>query len=133
MRLENSSLPPLFFSISHTKTAYFIAVSDENIGIDGEEISRKTNYAPILEKFHAHERNLIKTDEDFLTFWTAKESIIKWLGGAISKDLKKVCYVNNKVTYNGLELPLYVTQIKLYDHVLSVCSEKAEKPQFEKV
>ena len=133
LRLQVSSLPSLFFSVSHTKTAYFIAISDENIGIDAEECARKSDYAPILRKFHESERSLVKTDKDFLMLWTAKESIIKWLGGTIAKDLKKLCYVNNKVTFGGLELPLQITESENFEHIVSVCSEKREPPCFESI
>ena len=133
LRLQDSSLPPLFFSVSHTKTAYFIAVSDENIGIDAEECARKISYAPILQKFHEAERVFVKNDLDFLRLWTAKESAIKWLGGTIAKDLKKLCYVNNKVTFSGLELPLQITESEIFEHIVSVCSEKREFPCFESI
>ena len=133
LRLQVSSLPALFFSVSHTKTAYFIAISDENIGIDAEECARKSDYAPILRKFHESERLLVKTNKDFLILWTAKESIIKWLGGTIAKDLKKICYIDGTATLNGLELPLQITQGEFYDHYLSLCSEKNETPHFEKL
>ena len=133
LRLENPALPPLFFSVSHTRTAYFVAVSDENIGIDAEQCSRKTNYASILRKFPEPEQAIVKNDTDFLQLWTAKESMIKWLGGTISKDLKKLSYLNGKVTYNGLELPLRITQTTFYEHIVSVCTEKTESPCFEKL
>ena len=73
--LENT---PLFFSVTHTKETRFIAVSDENIGIDAELISREIDYRPILSRFPFDEREEIKGKEDFLHHWTAIESTVKW-------------------------------------------------------
>ena len=84
--LENT---PLFFSVTHTKETRFIAVSDENIGIDAELISREIDYRPILSRFPFDEREEIKGKEDFLRHWTAIESTVKWLGGSLAADLKK--------------------------------------------
>ena len=133
LRLESSTLPGLFFSVSHTKNAYFIAISDENIGIDAEQCSRKSNYTTILRNFPEPERTIVKNDTDFLQLWTAKESTIKWLGGTIAKDLKKISYLNGKITFNGLQLPLRITHVEFFEHIVSVCTVKAETPCFERL
>ena len=133
LRFSSPTASSLFFSVSHTPAAYFIAVSDGNIGIDAEECTRKLDYPPILRKFPEIERESIKSDKDFLILWTVKESVIKWLGGTIAKDLKKICYMNRKTTFNGLEIPLKITQKQLYEHYVCVCSEKNEDPHFEKL
>ena len=114
----------LFFSLSHTKDKLFIAFCDENVGVDAERLDRATNYLPILHKFPTEERKEIKTKEDFLLHWTVKESAIKWLGGTLAKDLSKLCYCNNTLSYNGLDIPVYVTTRFLNGHVLTVCSER---------
>ena len=134
LRLENAtSAASLFFSVSHTKSAYFIAISDKNIGIDAEKCSRITHYASILRKFPEPEQSIVENDTDFLRLWTAKESTIKWLGGTIAKDLGKLGYLNGQVTFNGLELPLHITQMQLFEHIVSVCTEETETPCFEKL
>lgn len=73
---------PFFFSVTHTREVCFIAVSDENVGIDAELLSREIDYVPILSKFSAAEKAEIRSREDFLRHWTAKESVVKWLGGS---------------------------------------------------
>ena len=133
LSLKKQETTPLFFSVSHTDTAYFIAFSNENIGIDAEPLSRKTNYAPILKKFAAEERNFVQNDKDFLLLWTAKESAIKWLDGTIAKDLKKLTYVNKMLTLNGLQLPLKVYEFEFFEHVITVCKETATLATFHKL
>ncbi len=121
--LENTD-EKIFFSVSHTKDKLFIAFCDENVGVDAEPFNRNTNYLPILRKFPAEEREEIKTKEDFLLHWTVKESAVKWLGGTLAKDLSKLCYCNSTLSYNGLDIPVYVTTRFLNGHVLTVCSER---------
>ena len=118
--LEN----PLFFSISHTKTGIFIAFSDENVGIDAERLDRDVRYQSILHKFPFEEREEITSCEDFLRHWTVKESAVKWLGGTLAHDLKKLSYINGILRYEQLELPIRVTTLLLQGHILSVCGEK---------
>lgn len=131
LTFENAQIERLFFSVSHTDFAYFIAVSSENIGIDAEPTTRTPNYLPILQKFSVEERETIFNSSDFLKLWTVKESAIKWLGGSIAKDLKKIVYINKTLTLNGLELPISVIEIEFFDHFLSICKEKVESPIFQ--
>lgn len=124
LELNNPLLAQIFISITHTKSAYFIAISNQNVGIDAEEKNRTPNYLPILEKFSKSEREEIKTTKDFLIHWTVKESVIKWLGGTLSQDLKRLSYTNKKLTLCGLELPVAIYQKEFFSHFLTVCSEK---------
>lgn len=114
----------LFFSVSHTKTALFIAFSDENVGLDAEKLNREVNYTSILRKFPVEEREEIKNAEDFLRLWTVKESAVKWLGGTLAQDLGKLSYHQGVLRYKELELPLHVTTIFFHDHALSICGER---------
>ena len=112
-----------FFSITHTKDFLFIALSDQNVGIDAELTTRKLDYVPILKKFTTCEREQIQTTMDFLKFWTIKESIIKWLGGSLALDLQKVSFVNNQAYYKALPLPVQILLTSFQNHVISICSE----------
>ena len=114
----------LFFSISHTKTGLFIAFSDENVGIDAEIADREVRYQSIMQRFPFEEREEIACKEDFLRHWTIKESAVKWLGGTLAHDLKKLSYINGILRYEQLELPIRVTTLLLQGHILSVCGEK---------
>jgi phosphopantetheinyl transferase len=132
--LKISSYPKqLFFSVSHTSCAYFIAICNENVGIDAEPVSRTPNYSPILQKFPQTEREEILSVADFLKHWTVKESTIKWLGGSIANDLKKLGYIDKKLTLDGLDLPIYVKQIELFGHFICITKEKAETPLFQQI
>lgn len=121
--LKNADIP-LFFSVTHTAKRLFLAFSDENVGIDAEPLSQQRNYFSILRKFPAEERAEIQNTEDFLLHWTVKESAIKWLGGSIAHDLYKLAFIQNRLTYNGLDVPVTLTT-KIWDeHILTLCSER---------
>ena len=104
--LENS---PLFFSVSHTQNKRFIAVADENIGIDAEWLNREVDYLPIVKKFDGEERREIQSKIDFLYHWTAKESAVKWLGGSIARDLYKLRYIKGTLYYGEIPLPVQIS------------------------
>ena len=57
--LENGRDIPLFFSVSHTENRLFIAVSDENVGIDAENPARQVDYLPVIKRFSPEERREI--------------------------------------------------------------------------
>lgn len=125
----NGKTPP-FISVSHTSEKYFLAVCDKNVGIDGEISDRTVEYLPIIAKFPLPEREEITSNSDFLRHWTAKESVVKWLGGSLSKDLKKLSFVQNKMTLNGLDLPLFLFHKEIVGHILCVCLEEEREFQF---
>lgn len=114
----------LFFSVSHTKTAYFLAVSEKNVGIDAEEEDRSVDYAAVAKtKFPHSEQAEIRSLHTFLTHWTAKEAAVKWLGGTISRDLKKLCFTNGVMRYDGVFLPFDTKFQTFENHVFAVCGE----------
>ena len=114
----------LFVSVSHTQNALFIAVSDENVGLDAEPVDRTPEFAPVLKRFPVEERAEIKTTADFLRHWTVKESAVKWLGGTLAHDLKKLSFSNNVLKYNGIELPVFLTERSIENHFVAVCCER---------
>ncbi len=118
------SVDGLFFSITHTKSKLFIAFSDRNVGMDAEEETRPFPPSALLSKFPIEERMEIQTTEDFLLHWTVKESAVKWLGGTLAHDFKKLTYVKEVLFYNGLEIPILITHQKIAGHILSICSER---------
>ncbi len=99
-----SASPPFFFPHAY-ESALFAAVADVNIGIDAECLSREIDYLPVLSKFPVEERLEIQGKAEFFRHWTTKESVVKWLGGTIASDLKKIAYLKGKVFYLDLELP----------------------------
>ena len=122
----------LFFSISHTKELLFIAFSNKNIGIDAEHLTRSINYQAILKKFSIEEQHQIQTKKDFLKHWTAKEATIKWLGGTIATDLKKLTFSNESMHYNCSPLPILLNFQEIDEHLVCICSEYNENWELEK-
>lgn len=122
--LANGCEPSLFFSVSHTKNRLFIAFSDENVGIDAENLSRQIDCFSIMKRFSHDERKEILSPADFLRHWVAKESAIKWLGGSIAHDLHKLRFVENRLFYGEIEIPARLVFHSFENYVLAVCSER---------
>lgn len=115
---------PVFFSISHTDEKLFIALSDKEIGIDAESLARKIRYVPVVkQKFFPSEQNDVSSSADFLRLWTIKESTVKWLGGTLGKDLKKIRYENGVLFYNQAPLSASISLFCKDEHIVCVCSE----------
>ena len=122
--LKNGNEFSLFFSVSHTRNKLFIAFSDQNVGIDAEHSARKTDYLPIIKRFAPDEQKEILSHNDFLRHWVAKESAIKWLGGSLAHDLKKLRFVGNRLCYGEIELPVNLVFRSFENFLIAVCSER---------
>ncbi len=119
------------FSITHTNSRVYIAFSKECIGIDAEFLSRKIDFASIVKKFPDNEQAEILTAEDFLRHWTVKESAVKFLGGTLAHDLKKLCFCQNRLIYKNTVFPAAVTLLQHEGYILSVCgSEHFKNTEF---
>lgn len=121
--------PSLFFSVSHTEKYIFAAFSDENVGVDAEDLSRNVDYPPVLGRFPPSEREAVHSAQDFLRLWTAKESVIKWLDGKLFRDLKKievpdaptVAFISDGVLYEKKPLGVSLCRLTLNGHVVTLC------------
>lgn len=113
-----------FFSVSHTAERLFIAVSSKNVGLDAEHLSRKVSYAAIVKKFPNAEREEILSNETFLRHWVVKESAVKYLGGTLARDLSKLAFIQECLTYEGVKFPAKPHVFSFEGYVLSVCSEE---------
>ncbi len=122
--LQNGRDIPLFFSVSHTENRLFIAVSDENVGIDAESLSRQIDYLPIIKRFAPEERKEILSTADFLRHWVAKESAVKWLGGSLAHDLHKLRFVENRLFYGEIEFPTHLVFRNFENYLIAVCGER---------
>ena len=116
--------PVLFFSVSHTNGVLFIAFCDENVGIDVEKLDREVNFLPIVKKFHESERKNILSAQDFLRYFTAKESGVKWLGGTLGKDFLSLRLCENTLFYKGTPLPVHVCCREFDGYILTIVAEK---------
>ena len=121
--LENVRTP-LHFSLSHTKELLFIAFSEENIGLDTESLHRKVDYEKICAKFPCGEREKITSVETFLKHWVVKESAVKYMGGTLAKDLKKLSLTHGLLTYEGQPFPVSPQFLQFREHILCVCSRQ---------
>lgn len=79
----------VFFSLSHSNNYVVLAVGDSEIGVD-IELNRSRN--PKLADYVLSdlEKATLKEDIDFYKMWTAKESLVKYVGFGIDRDLKKI-------------------------------------------
>ncbi len=114
----------LFFSVSHTKEKLFLAFSQENVGIDAEWQNRKVDLPTLIKKFPLEERAEIHTSQDFLRHWTVKESAVKLLGGTLAQDLKKLSYIDGRLFYDALEIPVRITTKIIDGYIVSICGER---------
>lgn len=121
-----------FFNISHSGDWVICAISDKEVGIDIEKIKEaRLNVAnryftaseiKSLNSLEAQEQN-----ELFFTFWTVKESYLKYLGTGLTKALNSfdVSISNNVVTVNESKFSksLHFTSITLdTNHKTMLCS-----------
>ena len=119
-----SNYPNLFFSVSHTDGMLFFAFSDENVGIDAEANGRDVDYVTVSKRFSPVERAEITDKSTFLRHWTALESAVKWLGGSLAKDLRKLRFEKNTLFYGEIELPVHVCFFQIAEHTVCVCGER---------
>lgn len=120
-----------FFNISHSGNIVVCAVSDYQIGVDIEEIQcfeENVLKCAFLQSEISHIRNhSFDLNYDFTKLWTAKESIVKYLGLGFSLDPLKL-YFNNEVQdeiyCDGKKLSkLFFKTYDLNGYVITVCSE----------
>ncbi len=78
-----------FFSLSHSNSYVVLAVADSEIGVDIEMVrSRNPKLADYV--LSTEEKKELKEEMDFYRFWTSKESLVKYVGFGIDRDLKLI-------------------------------------------
>jgi 4'-phosphopantetheinyl transferase len=106
------------FSISHTKNALVIAISENEIGIDIQKIS-KINDKIIQKTCKASEQKILQNsknkDEQFAILWTMKESYVKLFGKSIFLDTKNILNDKNGVNFKT---------IKKDNYIITICTKK---------
>ncbi len=125
-----------YFSISHTDGWTYCAISDHEVGLDIEHVRPVSMNAV---KRILSDSELTEFYEDkyshiaFMKFWTLKEAYVKYTGKGLCGvspyrlefTLKgtnpKMIYEKNLCFWNRLH----------HDIVVSLCTEKREKPIFE--
>lgn len=79
---------PYHFSVSHTKRHVFCALSEKEIGIDAEELSRDIHLSLADKILSPGERAQFDNATDkrraLLTFWVLKEAFVKCTGEGLT-------------------------------------------------
>ena len=112
----------IYFSVSHSGDVVAIAVDENEVGLDVEELPAE-NRLKIADRFyHPAERAYVHGAQDmpraFCRIWTRKEAVLKMTGEGISTDL---------TAFDTTTEPLsgQLATVDLDGYCLSVCSEKA--------
>ena len=114
-----------YFNISHSGKYIVMAVSSKEIGVDVEENVEK-NVSMLMRLFNEVETRMVKEHADFYYLWCAKESLIKCMGGSVSK-VREVpgLPLNGIKTYKGKD---YQCKTFIYDkHIISITRESNEE------
>ena len=114
-----------YFNVSHSGRYIVMAVSTKEIGVDIEENVEK-NMSSLIRIFNETEAKMVKEHADFYYMWCAKESLIKCIGGSISK-IKEIpsLPLNGIKTFKGHD---YQCQAFVYDkHIVSITRESKEE------
>lgn len=131
--LRNSDI---HFNISHTNDKVIMAITNQPVGIDAEEISKKRNVIKIAQRYFKESEflTLEKSSslyKDFYTLWTLKEAEVKRSSLGIAKGLDKATFKmtshNNWISENYANdfITFY------YDNlVISVCSRNIKNQGF---
>lgn len=127
---------PIFFSLSHTRDYFFLAVSNEEIGIDAENLSRRDAFSAVISRLPAPERaRALVSPEEFLKIYTKCEAAAKYLGRPVFAVLPKIsiqqCGDSEKVVFGGEPLPVILRTLVVAGHAVSVCA--AENESIEKI
>lgn len=97
------------FNISHCNGLVVVAVSDNTIGVDVENINRSFQLENFTQIFSSQEISDIETygAKAFFHYWTIKEAVLKCTGEGLSK-LSTLQQINKKsehiVTHNNQDL-----------------------------
>ena len=111
-RLVNA---PLFFSLSHTHGRLFLAVAEEEIGLDAEWRGRRLP-AAYLARLTPAERQ-----EDFFRLWTAKEAYVKYSGGTLCAMLPSLRFEGGRLLRQGELLPASISFGEWEDTAVALC------------
>jgi len=110
----------IYFSLSHTDGLTVCAVSDVNVGVDAEKIRSIYNKEKISARFHLDAvQNM--DDTEFLKRWTHFESRVKYFGERLLSCPQAKC------------ANLYVESLSVGEYIISVCSEKAQQIEKERI
>lgn len=123
-----------YFNISHSGEYVVLAISDDVVGIDIENHNRAYDESTSerLQKkiMSVNEQKYMMSSEnkveDFVKFWTLKESYLKWTGEGIRTQLSKIEFVINKdkatLAKGSDEFNFYINS-KIKGYTVSICTK----------
>ena len=125
---------PVFFSLSHTQNCFFLAVSNKEIGIDAENLSRRGNFTAITARLPEAERaRALASSEEFLKIYTKREATAKFLGKPVFAVFSKIAVAPccgepqaEFVYLNGEKLPVILRTLEISGHAVSICATEGE-------
>ena len=89
------------FNISHSGQWVIVALANEELGVDIEQVNPSFDYSILLEEhFSDEERRLIISAEipvaAFYFLWTRKEALVKAVGRGLQENLKAVSVLDQQ-------------------------------------
>lgn len=106
----------VYFSLSHTKEKYFVAVAPFPVGIDAERSDRVI--APTVAKRYFNGEDF-PDPKSLLERWLKTESKVKYLGSTLAKEL----------TSPSKRSPVF-SLYEVVGHTICVCSENKASVSF---
>lgn len=100
----------VYFSLSHTKEKYFLAVAPFPVGIDAERSDRVVS-PTVAERYFKNET--FPDKKSLLVRWLKTESKVKYLGSTLAKELASP----------SKDIPVF-SLCEVDNHTICVCSEK---------
>jgi len=136
------SVKGIEFSLSHTKTAFGILLSQSHVGFDLELPKDNINYQSLSAGFCTPEEgaSLEKRDYSeaaFYQWWTGKEAVIKYFGKGLSMDLKSFSLdMESRGTWTNLSKPPQEGQCKIFhsmweDYFFTIATANTNKENLE--
>lgn len=114
---------PIYFNVTDTKGFKAMVFSENEVGLDCENLSREINYEKFKKYFSLREFEEIKDKKDFLKNWTAKESFVKKRGKSIFEYLNRIEFFNGKIYFDGNEATESCVHFEIDKTILCLCSE----------
>ena len=117
----------VFVSISHSKGAVMVGISDKPIGVDIEML--KTRRKTVEKRvFTDREISLIdsSTDENkaFFVLWTLKESYLKAIGTGFADNAESICFYSLDEPILSDSEDYYFSIGELENFIFAVCEKK---------
>lgn len=110
----------LRFNLSHSGSLTALAVSEQEVGLDVQERSRRA-FPALCRRLSPAEH-----EEDFFTLWTAKEAYIKFKGGALAEMLASLEFKNGVLYEHGKPVDANLFRFSLLSCAACVCAKASE-------